>query len=264
MARLSRADMEAALAFAAEVSTAASETDRADLWLLERISRLVGLEAGSYAQLETSSSRFLSYAEYPARPADGPSWTPTEHEHEVWLTQNPFCIFAVRTGDRYFSARRLTDVVDLRTFRQTEFFEITGARPAVQTRLPGEAGTHWCLTLKRTGANFTVRDMLLLDALRPFLMTYEAHRALAAKIAALQVVRPDTIADGRLSARENEVLDLVAGGAANAAIAERLWISPGTVRKHLEHIYLKLEVSSRTAALARTGRSSVAPDTMRT
>ena len=84
--------------------------------------------------------------------------------------------------------------------------------------------------------------------------------SLAAIIAELRSLRPGTFADGTLSPRENEVLDLVAAGASNASIAERLWISPGTVKKHLEHIYLKLDVGSRTAALAQTGRASAAPE----
>jgi LuxR family maltose regulon positive regulatory protein len=37
----------------------------------------------------------------------------------------------------------------------------------------------------------------------------------------------------------------------NAEIAERLWLSPGTVRRHLENVYRKLGVHTRTAALAR-------------
>lgn len=80
-------------------------------------------------------------------------------------------------------------------------------------------------------------------------------------MAALQSAPRAEVAGAGLSARENQVLDLVAGGASNVEIAERLWISPGTVRKHLEHIYLKLEVGSRTAALARTGRASSTPTT---
>ena len=55
----------------------------------------------------------------------------------------------------------------------------------------------------------------------------------------------------RLTERESEILDLVAAGNTNAAIAETLWIAPGTVRKHLENVYEKLEVHSRTAAVAK-------------
>ena len=55
----------------------------------------------------------------------------------------------------------------------------------------------------------------------------------------------------RLTERESEILDLVAAGHTNAEIAETLWISPGTVRKHLENVYEKLEVHSRTAAVAK-------------
>lgn len=54
-----------------------------------------------------------------------------------------------------------------------------------------------------------------------------------------------------LSVREREVLALVRDGLRNAEIAEALWVSPATVRKHLENIYEKLDVHTRTAAVAR-------------
>jgi DNA-binding CsgD family transcriptional regulator len=54
----------------------------------------------------------------------------------------------------------------------------------------------------------------------------------------------------RLTPREREILDLVAEGRTNAEIAERLWVSPLTVRKHLENVYAKLGVHTRTAAVA--------------
>ena len=54
-----------------------------------------------------------------------------------------------------------------------------------------------------------------------------------------------------LTERQAELLRFVAMGYDNAAIARRLGLSCGTVRKHLENIYARLEVPSRTAALAR-------------
>jgi LuxR family maltose regulon positive regulatory protein len=54
-----------------------------------------------------------------------------------------------------------------------------------------------------------------------------------------------------LSERELEVLRLIAAGLANREIADELYIAVGTVKRHINHIYGKLGVHSRTQALAR-------------
>jgi ATP/maltotriose-dependent transcriptional regulator MalT len=51
-----------------------------------------------------------------------------------------------------------------------------------------------------------------------------------------------------LTSREVEVLGLVAAGMTNAQVANRLFLSPRTVQRHLNSVYHKLGVSSRTAA----------------
>lgn len=53
-----------------------------------------------------------------------------------------------------------------------------------------------------------------------------------------------------LSPREIEVLQLVADGLSNATISKRIHLSQATVKSHLVHIYTKLNVDSRTAAVA--------------
>jgi ATP/maltotriose-dependent transcriptional regulator MalT len=53
-----------------------------------------------------------------------------------------------------------------------------------------------------------------------------------------------------LSAREIEVLQLVAEGASNGDIAARLHVTDATVKSHLVHVFSKLGVGSRTAAVA--------------
>jgi len=54
-----------------------------------------------------------------------------------------------------------------------------------------------------------------------------------------------------LSGRELEVLRLVAEGLSNAEIAHKLFLSPGTVKVHVRHLYEKLDVNSRVQAAAR-------------
>ncbi len=56
-----------------------------------------------------------------------------------------------------------------------------------------------------------------------------------------------------LTAREVEVLRGLAAGKSTAEIARELHVMPATVSKHLEHVYRKLGVPSRTAALAAIG-----------
>lgn len=52
-----------------------------------------------------------------------------------------------------------------------------------------------------------------------------------------------------LSARERELLRLIASGLDNAAISRRLFISPNTVRNHITHMFGKLGVSNRAQAI---------------
>jgi DNA-binding NarL/FixJ family response regulator len=54
-----------------------------------------------------------------------------------------------------------------------------------------------------------------------------------------------------LTAREREILGLIARGYSNAAIASRLFVSPHTVRNHVTHIFAKLQVADRAQAIVR-------------
>jgi two-component system, NarL family, nitrate/nitrite response regulator NarL len=67
--------------------------------------------------------------------------------------------------------------------------------------------------------------------------------------------RPRTIG---LTPRESEVLALLADGLRQPEIARRLYISPRTVGKHIEHILAKLGVHSRTEAVAHVARNRLA------
>ena len=62
-----------------------------------------------------------------------------------------------------------------------------------------------------------------------------------------------------LTAREVEVLGLLAAGASNRAIAEQLVVTQETVKKHLSHLFDKLGVANRTQAVARARQLGLLP-----
>jgi DNA-binding NarL/FixJ family response regulator len=96
------------------------------------------------------------------------------------------------------------------------------------------------LTLYRgPGSDFSERDRALLVLLRPHL-----HQAYLDG----ERRRRDM---PELTQRHWELLRLVAAGHTNGQIARRLGVSEGTVRIHLQNIYGRLQVSSRTAAVTR-------------
>ncbi|GAA0943430.1 response regulator transcription factor [Actinocorallia libanotica] len=78
----------------------------------------------------------------------------------------------------------------------------------------------------------------------------ESRTVLSPDIAARLVTRVREPRSGTLSAREREVLRLVSRGTANREIAAELFISEATVKTHLTHIYAKLGVKDRAAAVA--------------
>ncbi|MFI9320308.1 response regulator transcription factor [Kitasatospora aureofaciens] len=61
----------------------------------------------------------------------------------------------------------------------------------------------------------------------------------------------------RLSGREREVMGLVANGLSNSAIAGRLCISPGTVKRHLRNVFVKLNAVSRIDAVNKARAASM-------
>lgn len=92
----------------------------------------------------------------------------------------------------------------------------------------------------------------------------DIRRAVLAAAAGARVLAPGvearierTRAEDALSDRELELLELLAGGATNRALARALFISEATVKTHLVHIYAKLGVDNRTAAIAEARRRRI-------
>jgi DNA-binding CsgD family transcriptional regulator len=79
----------------------------------------------------------------------------------------------------------------------------------------------------------------------------DGRQLVADPLGAAVLLREEPVLSAPLTAREWDVMRCVAAGKTNAEIGQLLWVTPATVRKHLEHVYAKLGVGSRTAALAR-------------
>ena len=63
-----------------------------------------------------------------------------------------------------------------------------------------------------------------------------------------------------LTAREHEVLDLIARGLSNTEISRRFFLSPKTVRNHISNIFTKLRVADRAEAIVRAREAGLGQD----
>jgi len=167
-----------------------------------------------------------------------------------------FCSYPGRSRD----LRSITKVTDFYSARQwhstgmyTDHSRLLGFEHTLMLCLPEAPGQtagperHVRLYFNRgPGPDFSERDRSVLMLLRPHL-----HQAY---LDAERLRRPVP----RLTPRQNDLLRLVAAGHTNTQIARRLGISEGTVRTHLENIYDRLGVSSRTAAVTRAFAERVA------
>lgn len=152
------------------------------------------------------------------------------HEH-------PLVRFHAYQGGRV--PQRISDSVPFEQFRRTalynDYYRRIRIDHAMALPIYVRDGLLVSFVLNRTRRDFTDRERALLEVLRPHL----------AKI----YQRINTV--GQLTARETEVLRWVAAGKSDAQIGAILRISARTVQKHLQNIYDKLGVESRTAAAMR-------------
>ena len=149
----------------------------------------------------------------------------------------------------------ISDFLSDREFRggglYAEVCKPLGVRAVMKVFLPTGAPTGASLVFETTRTRFAETDRLTLERLVPHLAQLRrntlARRTYPALIDSTASARLRLL---RLTPRERVVLARAAAGETNTAIAAALFVSPGTVRKHLEHIYDKLEARTRTEAAA--------------
>jgi DNA-binding CsgD family transcriptional regulator len=145
-------------------------------------------------------------------------------------------------------AVRQLDVVGRAEWQRRELWHFIDRPRGIEDRLwlwlavPGDPVLRRILVCTRRLDGFRDRDLRVLELLTPHIIRLYARAAMRREVPrGLEMLTP----------REREVIALVAAGRTNRETARYLWISPHTVRAHLENIFEKLEVTSRAAAVAR-------------
>jgi DNA-binding CsgD family transcriptional regulator len=163
-------------------------------------------------------------------------------QHPFWqhYEGSRFCSYPTDTGN-HRSVTMRGDFFSLPEWRRTTMYATVFAADGITDELlcpltSRGPRSRRVLFSRCGGSGFTERDRLVLVLLRPHLA---------------ELVAPSPQPAGDLTPRQTELMRLVAAGRSNSEIAVALVVSPHTVRTHLENIFERLQVTSRTAAVAR-------------
>jgi DNA-binding CsgD family transcriptional regulator len=209
-----------------------------DLW------QLVPCDMVSVSGQDTPRWEFFADQEYSGMTvsaAQGDALDSAYREH-YW---DASCSYPDRTGDLTTIARSADRVADSSPHGDSgmleDYLRPLGFEHDIVVCLPAGAPqrTLRVLFFRGPGSDFSDRDIAVLTLLRPHLQ--------AAYITAER--RRNGLVP--LTPRQREILQCVEAGYTNRQIARRLFVAEGTVAKHLENVFQRLGVSSRTAAIAK-------------
>jgi two-component system response regulator DesR len=172
-------------------------------------------------------------------------------ERQSWVER---CVTAGSAADAIEQARRLRpDVALIDLLLQDESGaelceELHSALPDTRILLISGVGSISPAVARRAGASgFVSKELGAGDIVKAVRMV-----ALGMEVFGRSEERP-----GPLSGREREVVVLIAAGATNREIAQRLFLSPHTVKEHTSAIYRKLGVRNRAEAVKRAQRLGI-------
>lgn len=228
-------DVDRALAAVAEAARARESTPF-PLPVIEHLTRLLGADRAGYYEYDVGAGRNIFAVEQPL--VETP-WGNAEVSaaHASWPLRDPPVLRAP-------AVRKLSDALTRSDRRRNPFvaafYRPLGVDDEIKLWLPAPVRRvrGFFFTREAGARDFSARERAMLELLGP-------HLALARER------WEDRPLSDVLTAREGEIMVLVAEGLTNAQIAARLVLSTGTVRSHLDHIYAKLGVHTRTAAVTR-------------
>lgn len=241
MGAVTEADFRGILRFI-DASAAGTRTDPVPRATLSALGELIGGDVVvEYFELRRADRALLGWA-------TTYEWDVGDAEVDEAITayghQNPlrWRLFSPAVG-----ALRLSGVISRRELHRLDFYQAVmkpyGVSDTLKVWLASSPYSAACVCIYRLGGDFSQRDSDLLGVAQSHLIAMR-DAALAREAAWCG----DAV---HLTAREAEVLSWVARGKRNDEIGGLLFMTPNTVRKHLEHAYEKLGVHSRSEALAR-------------
>ena len=242
MARLGTADLRGILSFLEEAHTVA-EPAPFTRELLDRFAELVRCEAASFFEADVPR-RIVRSA--------------VVSSNDTWIAMPNANWTCERTVGLYRTMRvswpepvLLSDVFSRRLRSRLDFNPNLDWGYVDEIHLDLDPARRWKAHLVVFSSHdFGDRERLILQAVRSHLAALYRNAGLRRRLAAATAAF-DRGPMAELTPREREVMLCVADGLSNAKIANVLVVEQSTVRKHLEHVYEKLGVRNRTAALAK-------------
>lgn len=231
--------------------------------ILARLGRLVGCESTFFSRVQHTGRKLLASSVDP--PDMDHSGLPEFH---AVFDQHPG-FAAYRAGTlKLGTSAALTDLADLRTLRRlpfyVDFYRPRGADDQLVCVARRNNQLSSVLAFNRTRRGFTHRDRAVVDLVTPHVVQAMTQRHRVASLTAavsrlshhhgeLDRARSQLSA---LTSREREIVELVVGAATDREIARGLGISQRTVHKHLERVYRKLNLTSRTSLVTLVHREN--------
>lgn len=213
---------------------------------LSRLKELIGCDALGFNGVDSRVERhyFAQCIE-----DEGRDWQvgqrPDEEDPSFWASYSSCtpCSYPDTSGDAV-SVIKISDFYTVRQWHATAMYaDCLGpeVEHEMMVHLPDGAGRSLRLLCARgAGRDFGERERFLLQLLRPHIA--DAYRGAVRRRA-----------EDQLTGRQREILDLVRAGMTNRQIARHLGVAEGTVRTHLNNVFTRLDVGSRTAAATRVG-----------
>jgi len=225
------------------------QPDRAPDFFLPGLSDLIGCDIATYQEMSPEPDHLGNYTEYPAGSLD-PAALEVFRAH---MAEHPLVTHSLATTDG--GPASISEVVGRQRFRRlgiySEYFRHVPTDDQLAFTLPGTArGQVIGIALSRSGPDFSKADSAVLRSVMPPMRNALRRSVRRRRAQAAVAADPDALAG--LTGRELQVLQMAARGRTNLAIARAIDVSPRTVAKHLEHIYRKLGVTGRAAAVYRT------------